>query len=178
LKNYNNDTLRTKNVIGGITLKLYELSQNYVQLLELADSVDEEIFQDTLSSLEEAIDDKTENMAKLIRCLESDCKAIKEEEQRLADRRKALENRISSVKEYLQNQLEVAGLDKVKRPTVTVSIQLNPPSVLVKDESLIPSHYMVPVPAKLDKKAVLSFLKEGGEVPGCEIQQSKGLRIR
>jgi hypothetical protein len=49
-------------------LKLYELSQNYVQLLELADSVDEEIFQDTLSSLEEAIDDKAENMAKLIRC--------------------------------------------------------------------------------------------------------------
>jgi hypothetical protein len=58
-------------------LKLYELSQNYVQLLELADSLDEEIFQDTLSSLEEALKIKLENMAKLIKCLESDCKAIK-----------------------------------------------------------------------------------------------------
>jgi hypothetical protein len=74
--------------------------------------------------------------------------------------------------------MEIAGVDKVKRPTLTVSIQLNPPSVLVKDESLIPSHYMLPVAPKLDKKAVLSFLKEGGEVPGCEIQQSRGLRIK
>jgi predicted nucleic acid-binding Zn-ribbon protein len=83
-------------------LKLYELSQNYVtQLLELADSLDQETFQDTLSSLEEAIEDKAENVAKLIKCLDSDCKAIKEEEQRLADRRKALENKISSIKEYL-----------------------------------------------------------------------------
>jgi hypothetical protein len=41
-------------------LKLYELSQNYVQLLELADSLDQETFQDTLSSLEEAIEDKAE----------------------------------------------------------------------------------------------------------------------
>jgi hypothetical protein len=74
--------LRTNNdVIGGITLKLYELSQNYVQLLELADSLDQETFQDTLSSLEEAIEDKAENVAKLIKCLDSDCKAIKEEEQ-------------------------------------------------------------------------------------------------
>jgi hypothetical protein len=159
-------------------VKLYELSKNYVQLLDLADSMDEEMFNDTLSSLEEAIEEKAENMAKLIRCLESDCKAIKEEEQRLGDRRKALENKISHVKGYLQEQLEFAGVDKVKRPTVTVSIQLNPPSVLVKDESLIPSHYMIPVAPKLDKKAVLSFLKEGGEVPGCEMQRLKGLRIK
>jgi uncharacterized protein YlxW (UPF0749 family) len=84
--------------------------------------------------------------------LESDCKAIKEEEQRLADRRKALENRISSVKEYLQNQLEVAGLDKVKRPTVTVSIQLNPPSAEILDESVVPSIFMVPQLTELTSK--------------------------
>jgi hypothetical protein len=140
--------------------------------------MDEEMFRDTLSSLEEAIEDKAENVAKLIRYLEADAKAIKEEEQRLAYRRKSIENKISSVKEYLQNQLEVAGLDKVKRPTITVSIQLNNPSVEVLDESIIPSAYMIPQAATIDKQTILKALKEGLVIDGCKLKRTKGLRIK
>jgi hypothetical protein len=159
-------------------LQLYKLTQNYAQLLDLADSMDEEMFRDTLSSLEEVIEDKAENTAKLIKCLEADCKAIKEEEKRLADRRKAIENKVSSIKEYLFNQLEVAGLDKVKRATVTVSIQLNNPSVEVLDESIIPSSYMVPQPATIDKKSILKDLKDGVIIDGCSLKRTRGLRIK
>jgi hypothetical protein len=159
-------------------LKLYELSQNYIQLLELADSLDEETFKDTLSSLEEAIEDKVENVAKLVRCLDVDIEAIKSEEKRLADKRKALENKVTSVKSYVQHEMEVAGLNKVKRPTVTVSIQANPPSVDVMDESLIPSIYMVPQPSKIDKRAILTALKEGEFIPGASIKQTVGVRFK
>jgi transcriptional regulator of heat shock response len=159
-------------------VKLYEISQNYSQLLDMVDVLDEETFRDTLQAIEEALEDKVENMAKFIRCLEADAKAIKEEEQRLADRRKALENRVSSVNEYLQNQMEVAGLDKVKRPTVTVSIQNNPPSVEIADESLIPSDYMIPQPSKIDKKSILSALKEGLVIEGCSMKQGRSVRIK
>lgn len=159
-------------------MKLYEITQDYAQLLDMADSMDETLFSDTLSAIEEVLEDKVENIGKMIRCLEADAEAIKAEEKRLADKRKSIENKISSIKSYVQHELEVAGLNKVKRPTITISIQANPPSVLVKDESLIPSHYMIPVAPKLDKKAVLSFLKEGGEVPGCEITQSRSVRIK
>lgn len=157
---------------------LYALSQSYAQLLDMADQLDQEVFLDTLSAISEALEDKVEHTAKFIRCLESDMEALKAEEKRLADKRKVLENKVSSIKEYLQNEMEFAGLDKVKRATVTVSIQQNPPSVLVMDESLIPSKYMVPVPPKLDKKAVIQDLKEGEEVPGCEIQQTRSIRIK
>jgi t-SNARE complex subunit (syntaxin) len=159
-------------------MKLYEISSNYLQLLDMADSLDAEVFQDTLSAIEEALEDKVENVAKLVRCLEADIKAIKEEEQRLADRRKAVENKISGIKEYLQSQMEVAGLEKVKRPTITVSIQANPPSVEVTDESLIPSDYMVPQPSKIDKKAIMTALKDGLFIDGCSLKQGKGLRIK
>jgi transcriptional regulator of heat shock response len=159
-------------------MRLYEISQNYSQLLDMVDVLDEETFRDTLQAIEEALEDKVENMAKFIRCLEADAKAIKEEEQRLADRRKALENRVSSVNEYLQNQMEVAGLDKVKRPTVTVSIQNNPPSVEIADESLIPSDYMIPQPSKIDKKSILSALKEGLVIEGCSMKQGRSVRIK
>lgn len=157
--------------------KLYELTQNYNQLLDLADSLDEETFRDTLSAIEEAIEDKAENTAKMIRCLEADAKAIREEEKRLAERRQAIENRINSAKEYLFNQLEAAGLDKVKRPTVTIAIQNNPYSVEIADESLIPTDYMIPQ-YKVDKKAILTALKDGAEIAGCALIQKRGLRIR
>jgi hypothetical protein len=157
---------------------LYELSQTRIQLLDMADSMDQEMFIDTLASIDEAIEDKVEGAAKLVRCIESDIEAIKAEEKRLADKRKSLENKVVSIKEYLQHEMEFAGLDKVKRPTLTVSIQLNPPSAEILDESLVPSLYMVPQPDKIDKKAILEALKEGEEIPGCEIKQLRGLRIR
>lgn len=159
-------------------MKLYELTTSYTQLLDLADSLDEETFRDTLSAIEEAIEDKAENTAKLIRGLEADIEILKAEEKRLADRRKALESKVSNTKAYLQEQLEIAGLDKVKRPTITVAIQNNPPSVEIADESLIPSHYMIPQPNKIDKKAILSALKEGLVIDGCNMKQSRSVRIR
>jgi hypothetical protein len=157
---------------------LYELSQTRIQLLDMADSMDQEMFIDTLASIDEAIEDKVEGAAKLVRCLESDIEAIKAEEKRLADKRKVLENKVSSIKEYLQHEMEFAGLDKVKRATVTVSIQQNPPSVEVLDESVIPSIFMIPQPEKIDKKAILKAIKDGEEIPGCDIKQSRSLRIK
>jgi hypothetical protein len=159
-------------------MKLYELTGNYQLLLEKAEEV-EDLFSltDTLEAIEESIQDKSENIVKLIRNWESDIFAIREEEKRLADRRKSLENKTSFLKEYLQYNLEQAGMDKIKRPTFSLSIQNNPPSCEVLDESLIPSHYMIPQ-YKVDKKSLLSVLKEGQEVPGVTIKQSKSLRIR
>lgn len=159
-------------------MKLYELTDDYLKLMEMAEELDEETFQDTLESIEDAIEEKVEKTAFLIRNLEADVKAIKEEEKRLADRRKALEKKIENIKDYLREQLELAGIDKVKRPTITVSIQNNPPSVRVIDEKIIPSDFMIPVAPKIDKKSILEKLKKGEEVPGVELQQTRGLRIR
>lgn len=159
-------------------MKLYELTADYNQVLLLAEDLEQEIFQDTLAAIEGAIEDKAENMAKMVRCIEADVNALKEEEKRLADRRKALENKVSGIKEYLQQQLEFAGIDKVKRPTLTVSIQANPPSVEIADESLIPSDFMVPQPSKIDKKAILTALKAGLFIEGCSMKQGRSVRIK
>lgn len=158
-------------------MKLYELTSKYNALLEMAEETDATAFLDTLETLEEGIEDKAENIAKLIKNLTADTEAIKAEENRLADRRKAVENKISSLKTYLQNQMEVVGIDKVKRPTLTVSIRNNPPSVKVTDETLLDS-YMIPQEPKLDKKALLTELKAGFEIQGAELVQGRSLMIR
>jgi replicative superfamily II helicase len=159
-------------------MKLYELAQNYAQLMEMAEEMESDALVDTLESLQDAIEDKVENIAKLIKNLEADAKIIKEEEQRLADRRRSIESKVARLKEYLQEQLEVAGLQKVKRATITVAIQNNPPSVEIADEKLIPSEFMIPQNPKIDKQAILERLKNGETVPGCSLKQTKGVRIR
>lgn len=159
-------------------MKLYELTDDYLRLMEMAEELDPETFQDTLESIQDSIEDKVENAAKVIKSIEADVQAIKEEEKRLKERRQALEKKIDNIKDYLKEQLEKAGIDKVKRPLITVSIQNNPPSVKVIDEKLIPSTYMIPQEPKLDKKSLLQVLKNGEKVPGVELEQTRGLRIR
>ncbi|ADE87517.1 gp157-like protein [Deep-sea thermophilic phage D6E] len=159
-------------------MKLYELTENYAKLLEMAEEMDTDAIVDTLEALQEAIEDKAENIAKLIRNLEADVKVIRDEEKRLAERRQVIENKVERLKSYLQEQLETAGLQKVKRPTITVSIQNNPPSVDVIDETLIPADFLIPQPAKVDKKSILERLKNGEAIPGVTLKQTKGVRIR
>ena len=159
-------------------MKLYELSQSYVRLQEMAEELDPQTYLDTLDAIKEGIDDKAENTAKLIRSWEAEVEALKAEEKRIADRRKSLEGRISTTKQYLQIQMEMAGIEKVKRPLVTISIRNNPPSVKVLDESLIPSEYMIQQKPVISKKSVSEALKNGEFVPGAELQSTKGLVIK
>lgn len=159
-------------------MKLYELTENYAKLLEMAEEMDTDAIVDTLEALQEAIEDKAENIAKLIRNLEADVKVIRDEEKRLAERRQVIENKVERLKSYLQEQLETAGIEKVKRPTITVSIRKNPPSVDVIDETLIPADFLIPQPAKVDKRAILERLKNGEHVPGAALKQTKGVQIR
>lgn len=159
-------------------MKLYELTDDYLRLMEMAEELDPETFRDTLESIQESIEDKVENTAKVIKSIEADVQAIKEEEKRLAERRRVLETKVIKIKEYLQNELEKAGIDKVKRPLITVSIQNNPPKVEIVDEKSLPFEFMIPQPAKVDKKAILEKLKNGEHVPGATLVQERGIRIR
>jgi predicted nuclease with TOPRIM domain len=159
-------------------MKLYELTDNYMQLIELADQLDEETFRNTLESIQDSIEDKVENTAKVIKSIEADVLAIKEEEKRLKERRQSLETKIDNIKDYLKEQLEKTGIDKVKRPTITVSIQNNPPKAEIVDEKTIPLTYKIPQPAKLNKKAILEAMKNGEKVPGAVLVQERGLRIK
>ena len=159
-------------------MKLYELNQQYKQLQEMADDLDPMTLKDTLESIKESIEDKAENTAKLIRSWEAEANAIKEEEKRLANRRKALENNTKSSKEYLFEQLRIAGIEKVKRPTITVSISNNPHSIEILDSTLIPSDYIIQKDPDIDKKGLIQALKDGADIPGVALCQRQGLRIR
>jgi hypothetical protein len=163
-----------------MTIKLYTLTDSYRKVLDLLDNDQDESLKDTLEAITDAIDAKAEGIAKIIRTMDAEAEAIKAEEQRLAQRRKAVENRRNGLKEYLETQLTLSGIDKVKTATFTVALQNNPPSVNVLDDTLIPQDYKTHVPEawNVNKKAILDAIKMGIEIPGAEVFQGRSLRIR
>lgn len=157
-------------------MNLYELSIAFqeVQNMEL----DPEVMQDTLDSIEGAIENKAENIAKLIRNLESDVTAYKEEEDRLKTKRQATENKVKWLKTYLEDNMKLTGKTKFKSGMFNFSIQKNPASVNITDEKAIPEEFLIQQPPKVDKTSLKEILKRGIEVPGAELKQTEGLRIR
>ncbi len=164
-----------------MSFKLYELTEMYQNIWDLV--ADEEVDLDTLetalSQVEDNLETKAESMAKLVKGIDGDVTALKEEENRLAKRRKALENKQEGIKQYLEYQLKAMNIDKVKTPLFTVSLQRNPPSVNIIDENLIPEQYKKTVTTtSIVKKDILDALKLGELIEGAEIKQGKSLRIR
>lgn len=159
--------------------KLYELTQNYNNLLDLVDNpeVPKEVLEESLNQIHEEMDIKLENVAKVIKSIEVDAKGLKEEEKRLADRRKSLEGRITNLKQYAENSMKAVGVKKIKGKIFTLGIQKNAPSVEITEEESIPEEYFA-IEKKLVKKDILAALKEGKEIPGAAIKQTESLRIR
>ncbi|MED1953955.1 siphovirus Gp157 family protein [Brevibacillus centrosporus] len=160
-------------------MNLYELTGSYLNLLQLTQDgeIDEQAIADTLASLEDAIDQKAEGIAKVMRSNSALIDALKAEEKRLAERRKALENRNESLKQYLASSLEAIGVDKVKTATHTIGFRNNPPAVSVLDEAAVPLQYFITTQS-LDKKSILEQLKNGEEIPGVTLTVGRSLQIR
>lgn len=158
-------------------MNLYELSSAYQQIQSMIEDGQEGLT-DTLESLNDAIEDKAVGYAKVMKNLEAQAKAIKDEEERLADRRRSLESNVKRLKESLEQSMISVNMKKIKTELFSFNIQKNPPSVDVINEKEIPESYFIPQDPKLDKKAILTDLKNGVEIPGTAIKQSEGLRIR
>lgn len=157
-------------------MNLYELSQNYLEVQEM--DLEPETLKDTLDSIAETFEDKAENIAKLIRNLEADKKAFDEEEKRFKNKKQTADNRIKSLKLYLEDNMRLTGKTKFKTGVFSFAIQNNPPSVEVFDEALIPKQFLIAQPVKIDRAGIKELLKAGEEVPGAELKHSSGLRIR
>ena len=123
-----------------------------------------DVIRDTLESIEGLITDKAGINRQTDQIHRSRRTGTKGEEERLYNRRKALENRRNSIKEYLETQLISAGIDKVKGTLFTISIQNNPLSVNIQDDATMPEKYYIPQPPKLDKRALIEDLKVRGAV--------------
>lgn len=158
---------------------LFNLTDNYKQVYDLiVEQGDEQLLNDTLESINDALEDKADGYVSVVKSLESDNKAIDEEIKRLQQRKTTNKNGIDRLKESLKVSMEATGKTKFKTVLNSYNIQNNPPSLNVIEEKHIPSDFWLSQAPKLDKKALLKHIKENEDVDGVEIKQTQSLRVR
>ncbi len=158
-------------------MKLYELTDGYKNLMNLDLDEEDEGLQKALSVLDDAFEEKSENIAKVLTEIDLEAKAIKSEEERLYKRRKALENRATWLKGYLEAQMIEIDKKKFTTNLFTFSIQKNPASLRIIDESKIPEEFYI-IEKKLNKKDLKEAVKGGAYTDCAELVQTASLRIR
>jgi len=164
-------------------LTLYQIAAEYRAITDvLMDSgCDEQTLKDTLEGEAWPLELKAQNYAFVIRNMEASAAAIKEAEQQMAERRKAIEKRAEYIKERLKTGMEIAGVQKIDCSHFAITIAKNPPSVDIFEPGLIPSEFMktpTPPPPAPDKTAIKDAIRAGKEVPGAMLSQGTSLRIK
>jgi Siphovirus Gp157 len=164
-------------------LKLYEIERNYLEALDVFTDPDNEIdprtVTDTLEAIEGEFEQKAVNVAAFLRQMEAEAEAIKQAEEKMARRRKALENRAHWLRDYLKIGMEVVGMKKIPSPWFVLSIQKNPPAVDVFDPAAIPAEFQEAVTEiKINRTAIKEAIGAGREVPGARITNGTRLSIR
>lgn len=129
---------------------------------------------DRLDQLEMERDTKIENIALYIKNLTADAEALKAEKQSFAERQKAAENKVESLKKYLATYL--AG-QKFSTPRVAISFRKTS-SVNVTDISQLPEEFLKFADLMPDKTAIKAAIKAGTSVAGAEIVEGKSMSIK
>lgn len=130
-----------------------------------------------VEGLELSIEQKAEGCAKYLANLDASIEAYRAEEKRLAERRRVIENRLASIKDYLKANMIRLGARKLEVGVFTLTLADNPPRVVIDDEGEIPGEYIVITP-KPDLKGIAKALKAGAPIRGAHLENGKSLRIR
>ena len=155
-------------------MKLYELADNYRNLVELLDdeTIDPVVVLEAINQIEGDIIEKAQNIAKALINTHSEIESIKTEERRLAARRKALQGKYDGMKDWVGFNLKKAGIKKVGG-IIPMTFRKCPPSVEIVDINKIPADYFIPQDPALDKKKILEVLKIGTDVQGVRLVDNK-----
>lgn len=153
--------------------RLYELTGEYLELLEMlqnSDEIEEDVLRDTLEGIEGEIEVKADNYAKIIKELTLDAKKYEEEKKRLEINQRALENRAERLKEHLYNSMIAIGKTKFKTDLFSFGIQKNgglQPLTIIPDIE-IPEQYLKKEP---DNTKIREALKKGEELPFAKLSE-------
>ena len=161
-------------------LSLYEITNAFPALME-SEEITEEDKNKIKAELTMLLQQKSQNIIGYTKNIELTINAMKEEEDRIASNRKALENKLTRFKQYVKECMENNGITKIETRLGTLSIAKNPLSVEIENEDEIPTEFKQEiVTIKIDKTAIKNHFKETGEVvSGVQIVDDKtSLRIK
>ena len=158
-------------------MTLYEIDQN---IMALIDEYGEITNPEAFNALQLSRTEKIEGIACWIKNLTADAAAIKAEEEALAERRKAIENKAKSLREFLTKTL--AG-EKFSTPRVSVSYRTSKALEISDNDTFVgwASMYnpsLLRIKREPDKKAITDAINGGMDIPGAQIVERKSMQVK
>lgn len=169
-------------------MNLYEIDKRINDIiefccdLETGELLDDKTLENTLNELELSKEEKLTSIAKYIKNLTADAKALQEEKLKFAKRQKIVENKIKRLKEYIDNfirntQGENFNNYKFKDVNNTISYRKSQ-SLEIDDIDKINENFLKVEKTIRDKRELAKALKNGAEIDGCHLEEKYSLQIK
>ena len=154
---------------------LYELTGQFLEIYNM--EIDDETKLDTLEAIDWTTDyeNKVEGYVKVIKSLEADIEAPKNEKKRLDGLNKSDQTKIDNLKAALAVSMTETGQTRVD--TTLFKVGFRKSKAVVVDEDKLPKKYQI-VSYKPDKKTIKELLNSGATIRGAHIEERSNLSIR
>lgn len=159
-------------------LSLYQITNAFPALMAQEEMTEEDKLK-VEEELTKLLQEKSQNIIGYYKNNELTINAMKEEEKRISEARKALENRNENFKKYVKECMERAEFTKIETTLGSLSIAKSPISVEIENEDEIPSEFKLEVvTTKIDKKAIADNFKSTGEIPNGVVIHTENTNLR
>ena len=160
---------------------LYDIDQDILACVDL--ETGEILDTEKLDALQMERERKLEGVALWIKDMKAEAAAVKEEADKLTARKKALENKMEGLKNWL---LFALGGEKLKTPRCNV-YQTHNQRVAVADEAKLisflqtleePEKFLRFKDPELKRDEIKKALKDGTIIPGAELEETESVVIK
>lgn len=150
-------------------MNLYELSSDLVQLRDLDEIEEVEVIRNIIQT---EIENKGKGIIQVVRSMESDVDAVKNEIDRLNKIKRTKENNIKRLREYTKVCMEQMEVKKLETPVGNLTLRKGVSSLKIDDESKLPDKYLEVVQSyKVDKDLLKADLKAGLKIDGAYMSE-------
>lgn len=151
---------------------VFELTQDYKQIIEMADQLDEQTLSDMLEAIEGALEEKVAATVAVVKSIKGELDVAKDFKKSLEGRIKTMDNTINRLNDFILLSVDTIGkpkkgaeqfkkLEIEGKPWVkSIWTQYNPPAVSIVDDRLIDPEFKIQQPDKVDTKAIAAKWKE------------------
>lgn len=160
-------------------MNLYELTATYQRLQNQIEAGED--YDGILAVIGDELESKADGYARVMRNMEAQAVAFKEEEKRIAEKRKRLESGVERLKQNLFDSMKATGKTKFKTELFSFSIQKNggaDPVIVDVPTDDLPDD-LVQITEKPDLKAIAEYIKETGDLTYAHFgERGESLRIK
>ena len=162
-------------------MNLFELNEQYQQLAD-RDDLDPTVLVDTLDSINDAWNDKLNNIAKWCESLASDIDFLTKKKRSISDELTYRRNLRNNLMVYLTSAIDERGLREVHTDDYILRPRNYKQRTVIDDEDKIPGEYRNYAKSQgmydIKKNDVYKALKDGKEVPAAQLEPNRKTSIK